>query len=270
MAQITSVSMSDASIPHNMNEIIETTTTMTNDSPPPYQDDAPPEYSPIPYQALETPVFYHINRPTSDYEVYSADEALAFYIQLYTWNISKPDMRLYQGDKNSGQKVAECRYGENTSPCASDSGWLRQSNPSHHLGGRMVVAWWTRPTRDSLAAVQYRFVAMVDRQPDAVEQESTGKTPRAFVWMKSSALVLLEEETRTVAASFHESTLDTSKCGTLEITLSYGNDFNLIVLTTFVALFEKQRRHGKRASGDPGEESLRGKMGGIMGTLKRA
>jgi hypothetical protein len=251
-----------------MIKTIETTATMTNDALPPYQTDAPPVYSPIHYQALDNSVFYHIIRPLSDYKIYSANEALAFYIEIRTWNISKPDLRIYQGTKDSGRKVAECRYGENMNPSQCDSGWLRQKNPSHHLGEKMTVAWWTRPTRDSPRAVQYRFVAMVD-QPEMIEQEPMGKTPRMFVWMKSSNLVLLEEETRTIAALVHETTSDPSECGTLEIIVSYGNDFNLIVLSTLVALLEKQRRHGKRTSKDPGEERSRGKIGGIMGALKR-
>ncbi|KAJ5340327.1 hypothetical protein N7541_009451 [Penicillium brevicompactum] len=251
-----------------MNKTIESTAAMTNDAPPPYQTDAPPAYSPIPYQALDNPVFYHINRPLSDYEIYSGDEVLSFYVEIRTWNISKADLRFYQGNKDSGQKVAECRYGENMNPSQCDAGWLRQRNASHNLGGKMAVAWWTGSTRDSPRAVQYRFAAMVD-QPEMIEQEPIVKTPKTFVWMKSSDLVLLEEETRTIAALVHETTSDPSKCGTLEIIVSYGNDFNLIVLSTLVALFEKQRRHGKRTSRNPGEESLRGKIGGIMGTVKR-
>ena len=253
-----------------MSKTITVTATMTtNDAPPPYRTDSPPVYSPTIHQSSNVSVFYHINRLLSDYEVYSADEALAFYIEVHTWNISKPDLRIYRGNKESGQKVAECRYGENASPSQCDSGWLKQINPSHHLGGNMTVVWWTRSTRDSPCAVQYRFAAMVEQQPDMIADELIVKTPRTFTWIKSSNFVLREEETGTVAALVHENPSDSSKCGTLEMIASYGNDFNLIVLSTFVAFFEKQRRHQKRSSGDQDEESLRSRIGGIMDVFKR-
>ncbi|KAJ5871714.1 uncharacterized protein N7529_004067 [Penicillium soppii] len=253
-----------------MIKTVESTATMTtNDSPPPYQIDTLPLYSPITCKVLSNPVLYHINRPLNDYELYSEDEALAFYIQVHSRSISKPDLRIYRRDKGSGQKIAECRYGEEANPIQSDSGWLRQSNPSHHLGGKMTVAWWTRSTRDSPHAVNYRFAALIESQSDMIEEEPIMKTPKTFTWMKTSNLELLDEETGTVAAIFHENQSDSPGCGTLEIIASYDNEFNLIVLSTLVALIEKQRRHRKRFSGDRAEENLRGTVGGIMGALKR-
>jgi hypothetical protein len=111
---------------------------------------------------------------------------------------------------------------------------------------------------------------MVQQSPDVLEEDGSGKTPRTFVWTRSTNLMLLDEETGSVVALAHENQSDLSTCGSLEITASYGNEFYSIALSTYIIVCEQQRSKLKSSSGDRREERLGGKIGAFVeAALKR-
>ena len=208
--------------------------------PPSYCTEDPPVYSPT-CQSLVPPVVYTLNRHPSlgDYQAISDNGDVAFSVEVHNWKISTPDMRIYQGTKESGQRVAECTYAESDTSSRCDTGWIRGSNKSHHLGGKMLVAWWTRTTQNTVAL--YRFAAMV--QPGPTQETSHVKTPRTFAWVRSSTLNLLDEETGSVVATAHQPQSGSMQYSRLEITTTHGREFDLIALSTYIVLLEKQRLH---------------------------
>ena len=224
-------------------------------NPPSYCDD-PPIYSPTTCQPSPTPVIYHINRHNpSEYTIQSENGALEFSVEVGSRSLSKPDMTIYRGGRECGQKVVECTYGESRSSSRCDTGYLKRKEPSHHLGGRMNVAWWTRSIQDN--AAQYRFAAMVQ------SNESSVKSPRTFSWMKSSSLMLVDEETSSVVA-----VVSPSRHGddSLEVIASLGDDFPLIVLSTYLVLSEKE---GCSRWAESLQVSSGGKVGDFLRVLKR-
>lgn len=238
-----------------------------HDDPPSYSTDDPPVYSST-SQSLDLPVVYSINRHPSlgDYQVISENKTVAFSVEVHNWKISKPDMRIYQGSKESGQRVAECTYDESDSSSRCDTGWLKGSNESHHLGGNMFVAWWTRSIESNAAL--YRFAAMIEA--DLTPETSHVKTPRTFAWVKSSNIILLDEETGSVAAIAHRSQSGSAQHSRLEITEAYGKEFELIALSTYLVLSEKQRLHRDSSSNARGSNSLGiGRIGDYIMSLKR-
>jgi hypothetical protein len=64
-------------------------------------------------------------------------------------------------------------------------------------------------------SIQYRFTALVYFPPQASASLSNASGPRLFIWKPTSRLILVNEETDTVAAIVHDVTTASTKCGTL-------------------------------------------------------
>jgi hypothetical protein len=95
-------------------------------------------------------------------------------------------------------------------------------------------------------SIQYRFTALVYFPPQASGSLSNASGPRLFIWKRTSRLVLVDEETDTVAAIVHDVTTASTKCGTLQILVPFGDNFNLTALTTFLTICEKLQMDSKR------------------------
>jgi hypothetical protein len=237
--------------------------TGTNDALPPYQVN-----DPLAYGKVATPTtsseFFYINRPSNDYQVFSSDQNLVFYIEVHTRSITKPDLTIYNGNRTPGREIAECRYGNSESSVQSDTGFFKAPNKSHQSHGKMSVVWWSKSPRDASSDAQYRFAAMIEAPPGMNGvQTSTTRIPHSFKWIKASNLVLLDEDTGNVVGIVHENASDSTACCTMEIVASYGDDFNLIALSTFVALFERQLRD-RRSHIEREERKVRGKICGMI------
>lgn len=235
----------------------------TDGTLPPYQAN-----DPLAYETVATPktnsAFYHIHRPLSDYQVYSENQQLAFYVEVHTRNITKPDLIIYKGTRTPGREIAQCRYGEKASSIQCDTGFFKAPHKSNKSHGKMFVAWWSKSTRDAPSDVQYRFAAMIEPPPGVNGmQSSTTKIPHSFKWIKAASLVLLDEVTGNVVALVHENVSDSTACGALEMVVSYGDEFDLIALSSFIALFEKQRRHRSSHIEDT-EGKTCGKLRGLI------
>ncbi|KAJ5297509.1 hypothetical protein N7508_007758 [Penicillium antarcticum] len=239
----------------------------TNGSLPPYQAN-----DPLTAGTVATPkaksVLYLINRPINDYQVISEDQKLAFYIEVHKNQITKPELTIYKGNRMPGREIAECRYGAKTSSIECDTAFFKAPNKSHQSHRKMLVAWWSKSTCDAPSEVQYRFAAMIEPPPGINDEHSTTKISHSFKWIKTSSLVLLDEETGNAVAVVHEKTSDSITCGILEMVASYGDEFNLIALSSFVALFDKQRRD-KSLHTEGQEEKLRGKLSRLIDGWKK-
>lgn len=64
---------------------------------------------------------------------------------------------------------------------------------------------------------------------------------RSFLWTTSPSLKLVDN-TGLVIAVVHTPTSTAEKCAIVELYVSYDNSFNVLVLTTFLAIYEKTRR----------------------------
>ena len=83
-------------------------------------------------------------------------------------------------------------------------------------------------------------------------QDTTGATirvQRPFVWKHTSNLMLIDEETGQTAAVFHGLAYGLKKCCVLEIQQSYGYGWELLIVTSAMTIYEKQRREYSSPSG---------------------
>lgn len=126
----------------------------------------------------------------------------------------------------------------------------------------MSAAWWTRSIQNS--ATQYRFAAMIPS--NTIGESLELKVPRTFAWMKSSSLTLVDEETGSVAAVCANHGF--SEGDSLEITASYGSEFPLIALSTYLVLLEKEGCHRQCPAESP-DANLGEKLGDFVRALKR-
>jgi hypothetical protein len=51
--------------------------------------------------------------------------------------------------------------------------------------------------------------------------------------------MLVDEETDTVAAMFDDVTMDSTKCGILQVLVPFDGNFNLTTLTSFLTIYER-------------------------------
>lgn len=98
--------------------------------------------------------------------------------------------------------------------------------------------WWSDTDRNIPISTQYRFSAMVRPSGGSVSVRSVGVS-KTFIWKRTSRLELVNEATNVVAAIVHDMGFDHPKRGSLEVLASYGPEFNLIALTTFLAICER-------------------------------
>lgn len=73
--------------------------------------------------------------------------------------------------------------------------------------------------------------------------------PSMFSWRNYK---LVDEATDRLVAVFTNSLWGYTKSGKLEIYANYGQEFELMVIVTALALFERQRRRDHRSSGGGG------------------
>lgn len=109
---------------------------------------------------------------------------------------------------------------------------------SQSPGGEKSTMWWSDTDRNIPISTRYRFSAMV--RPSSESGSASGVCEyKAFIWKRTSRLELVDEATNVVAAIVHDMAFDHSKRGSLEVLVSYGPNFNLIALTTFLTICER-------------------------------
>ncbi|KIM96816.1 hypothetical protein OIDMADRAFT_20652 [Oidiodendron maius Zn] len=194
-----------------------------NDPPPPYSTRDPLATAP-PSQAA-SPIFYHIFRSHfGNYKVDQDDKRPAFYIA--TRSLRKPNLIVHRGNGEIDKVVAHCVYPE--------LGTIYKIGLFATQNDKSSIAW-TKMTSD------WRFEAVV-RVPDITRMSATVSAKRIFLWKRTPNLTLVDEETGLETAVVHVAGISSRKCCVLEIRERYGAAFDLLVVTSTIAIYEKERK----------------------------
>ncbi|OQD68495.1 hypothetical protein PENANT_c308G07197 [Penicillium antarcticum] len=183
------------------------------------------------------PVTLHILRYDNHiYDVFSGDHSLKLLAHLQS--LPKPKLIVYDSGTNAiNQALAHCEF---TETGLNDIGYAKS------LGGKQNTLWWSDMDQNTPISSQYRFTAFVYFPSQASGTLSNASGPRHFIWKRTSRLILVDEETDTVAAIAHDITTVSTNCGTLHILVPFGDNFSLTVLTTFLTICEKATENTKR------------------------
>jgi hypothetical protein len=208
--------------------------------------DSPPEYraqDPVITAALSEgnePVIMDIFRYADhQYRIFSGDHSLKFHAQSHPRSPTKPSLIVYESGTNAPNgAVAHCQFIEKNS--LNDIGYAK--SPS----GKSSISWWSDMHQNTPISIQYRFTTLVHFPPQANGNLSNASGPRLFIWKRKSRLMLVDEETDTVVALVHDITTVSTKCGTLQILVPFGDNFSLTALTTFLTICEKLQKDSKR------------------------
>ena len=90
-----------------------------------------------------------------------------------------------------------------------------------------------------------RFIATVS-VPD-----NTGafvSVRRSFKWNHTSSLILVDVETKQTAAVMHGLAFGLAKCFVLEIQVSFGYSFEVLLVTSAMTMYENLRRENSKHS----------------------
>lgn len=173
-----------------------------------------------------------------NYGIFSGDRSLELHAQAHLQSLPKPKLIVYESGTNAlNQELVHCEF---TETGLNDIGYAK--SPS----GKLTTLWWADIHQNTPISIQYRFTAWVYFPPHASGSLSNASGPRLFIWKRTSRLMLVDEETDTVAAIVHDITTVSTKCGTLQILVPFGDNFSLTALTTFLTICEKLRKDSKR------------------------
>ena len=87
----------------------------------------------------------------------------------------------------------------------------------------------------------WRFEAVV-RVPNIMRMSATVSAKRMFIWKRTPNLTLVDEETGLEAAVVHMAGFSSRKCYVLEIRERYGAAFDLLAVTSTLAIYEKEKK----------------------------
>ncbi|KAJ5281289.1 hypothetical protein N7478_006661 [Penicillium angulare] len=208
----------------------------THEPPPPYQPRDPS--NPAATSATRNPVIFCIGCPLQrDYFITPESQSgVSINAQANEWSL-KPDLAFYLNDA-SNRELASCDFKEKT--CSADITMTKTSN------GDKETLWWSAMDQETLMTTQYRIMARVhDANPLNIAGLSL-TSPRPFIWGSSSGWKLVDELTGNVAAIARDVELSAGKYGSVEILMSYGDNFTLIALTSYLAICEKLKREAKK------------------------
>lgn len=210
--------------------------TTTNEPPPPYQPRHP--FTPAATSATRNPVIFRFGCPLQrDYFITPEPQSgVSINAQTNEWSL-KPDLVFHLNDA-SNHELASCEFKEKT--CSADMAMSKTPD------GDRETLWWSAMDSETSIATQYRIMARV-RNANPLNITGLSLTsPRPFVWRSSSDWKLIDELTENVAAVAHDVDLSAGRYGSIEILMSYGDNFTLIALTSYLTICEKLKRDAKR------------------------
>lgn len=184
-------------------------------------------------------VILHIFRyDDHNYGIFSGDRSLKFHAQFQLQSLPKPALIVYESGTNApDQELARCEF---TETGLNDIGYAKSP------GGKLSTLWWADKHQNTPISIQYRFTALVYFPPYASGSLSNASGPRLFIWKRTFRTMLVDEETDTVAAIVHDITTVSTKCGTLQILVPFGDNFCLTAFTTFLTFREKLQKDSSR------------------------
>ncbi|EAW10923.1 uncharacterized protein ACLA_065570 [Aspergillus clavatus NRRL 1] len=194
---------------------------------------------------------YHIYNSLwrHDYNVSTGDKAPLYHVNNSSLTPKKPDLTIHAGTSISAPVVAVCKFLHFSRHFKVGLGDPQSPNS----------VTWEDLVCLSFVHVRYRFQMTVDT--------GNGIERRPFVWKhtysvgvgdtKPSLLTwrnfkLVDEATDQLIAVFTSNSWGYKKSGKLELHANFGQEFDLMVIITGLALYERQRRQRASSSGGGG------------------
>lgn len=172
------------------------------------------------------------------YSIHTADKRLLLYVDNSLWTPGKPDLTFHAGPDNKAPVVAACKFIHFSRGIRVGFGDLKDPNS---------VTWEELSCQNVVRASKYRI--------DFTIRDDSGSSRRSFLWTRAMFTHdhdLVDEQTGETIAQFDNSAFSLSKTGKLYIHKHYGQDFELMVLTTAIGLIEKHRRRQSGGGGGGG------------------
>lgn len=173
------------------------------------------------------------------YDINKEDGAPLHYVDLSVFSRNKPDLILHNGPSASAPVIAEAH--------------IERFSGHFKIGvgdpARPDAVQWEELHREKVDASEYRFSTDLgsDERRNFVwkRTRSVGVDGRQPSALSSRNWKLLNEAGELLAV--FSSTHAISKCGTLQINVDYGRDFEALVLISCLSLYERSRRRRARA-----------------------
>jgi len=201
---------------------------------------------------------FTITRPTigQHYDVASRDgQEHLFYIDVScSFSRSQPDLTVHAGPNTAAPVVAVAHMPKLSGPFKIGVG-----DPVSHPN----AVRWEDMMREGFAGTEHRWaVTLAPELNRALGGGNGGARRKNLVWKRTSSVAadgmrisslaprnfkLVDVETGEVLAVF-TSERGHSACGVLQVNTHWGPDFDLMVLTTCVATYEKARRRSSGAA----------------------
>ncbi|KAL3432493.1 hypothetical protein BDV09DRAFT_174059 [Aspergillus tetrazonus] len=196
------------------------------------------------YHIYHTPIRY-------DYRVSDADKNHLYYVYNSQLTPHKADLTVHTGEDSNAPVAGVCKFLHFSRHCKIGLGDPQQA-------GTIV---WEDLHCQNLTMTKYRWPMSVPLADGRLERRwflwkrthsvgADGDSPSAF----SSRNYKLEDElTGQIVAVFTSSSYKSMrKNGKLQVAAGYGPDFDLMVLITSLAMYEKTRRSRGKAGGGGG------------------
>lgn len=162
-----------------------------------------------------------------DYMVTSPNGEQVLHADNSSFTPGKPDLTFHRGADDQAPVVSVCKFAHFSRHFKVGLG--DPQSPNAVEWGDVECQNW----RQTKYALQMPLDA------------GNGMKVHGFLWKQSSLgddAHIIDDRTGATVAVFNSASFSLRKVGTLGIQVNYGRDFELMVLTTGIALFEKQRR----------------------------
>jgi hypothetical protein len=166
------------------------------------------------------------------YNICSGDRTLKLLAQSDLQSQSGSSLIIYECKHGTlNHELVHCQFTDK--PRLNDVGFVR--GPSDQTS----AIWWSDVHQNTPISIEYRLTAAIHFPPQAIRASSNATRMRVFIWKNQSRLMLVDEETDTVSSIFDDVTMDSTKCGTLQILVPFDDNFNLTTLTSPLTIHEK-------------------------------
>lgn len=209
----------------------------TSGPPPPYQPSDPSTLAATPAPIATFQIDCPMQR---DYYVYiGSNKDDYFNVQAHESGI-KCDLAFYRSNAPLRELIS-CDFKETTQ--SVDKASIRTPT------GEMETIWWAAGVDPKIPiSVQYRLLARLRNPVDPfaiISGPVNSLSSQSFYWRGGSDWKLVHEATGNVAAIVRDVDLAANKYGSIEILMSYGDTFSVIVLSSYLTVCEKLKREAK-------------------------
>lgn len=168
-----------------------------------------------------------------------------YYVDQSLFTSGKPDLTFHEGTTDKGPIVSVVHMPKMSFDCKVGLG-----DPAQPDSVR-----WEDLTRETVRASEHRWSMQL---PDGSRKNlvwkrthNVGADGESVSSFTNRNYKLLDAETEELLAVF-TSDRGVTTCGTLQINVQYGRDFDIMVLTTCLSLYEKARKRAARSAGGGG------------------